>query len=558
MKRPYSKTVIFLPIVIAAAFIAGFIVSTTMKRSPGRSDTERKFQAVLNIIQSQYVDPVSIDSLLESAFPTLLSSLDPHSAYIPAKDLQAVNSELEGKFSGVGVQFSIQNDTIVIIEAISDGPSERAGIKAGDRVIAVDGESVAGKGITNEDVFSKLRGDKGTEVTLTIKRYNSPKTTDYKVIRDDVPVTSIDAAYMATPEIGYIRVNKFGTTTYNEFFDALNNLRANGAKDFIIDLRSNTGGFMEMAIMMVNEFFERGTPIVFTRGRDSSADEYVVSDGYGSFKDARVAVLLDEISASSSEIFSGAIQDNDRGIIIGRRSFGKGLVQRQLDLPDGSALRLTVARYYTPSGRCIQKDYSDMDSYEFEILDRFNHGEAYELDSIKLNTEDRYLTPGGRTVYGGGGILPDIFVPNDTAGVTRYYIDVANAGLLQRYALEFVDMNRSALEDAIDINDLYSRLPSDYTLLRSFVSFAAENKIPARWSYINISHGLIVNQLKALIARDIIGMDAYFEIINSMDPTVLTAIEQIESGTADFPVTLELLPANDDSTTEDLTVDYCQ
>lgn len=538
--KKYSRTTILIPIITALAFIGGLLVSGLLHRTPGISETQRKFNSVLNIIQSQYVEPVSVDSLLETAFPLLLSGLDPHSAYIPAKDLQSVNDELEGSFSGVGVQFTIQNDTIMVIEALSDGPSERAGIMAGDRIIAIDGENVAGNGITNEDVFNRLRGEKGSDVKLTVKRYHSSKSHEFTVTRDDVPVTSIDAAYMVTDSIGYVRVNKFGATTYNEFYDALNNLRANGAADFIIDLRSNTGGFMEMAILMVNEFFAKGMPIVFTHGRDTSADDFVVSDGLGSFKNARVVVLIDEISASSSEIFAGAMQDNDRALIIGRRSFGKGLVQRQLDLPDGSALRLTVARYYTPSGRCIQKDYSDVDDYEFEILDRFNHGEAYELDSIKLNTDDRYLTAGGRTVYGGGGIMPDIFVPNDTAGVTRYYLDIVNSGLLQRYAMEFVDMNRKNLEDVLDVNDLYSRLPSDYAMLRSFVAFAAQNKVPARWSYINQSHGLIVNQLKALIARDAIGMDAYFEIINATDPTVKEAVNRIQDGSAQYPVTIEL------------------
>ncbi len=540
--KKYSRTITVLPIIIALTFIGGFLVSNLLHRTPGISETQRKFNSLLNVVQNQYVDPVSVDSLLELAIPLVLNKLDPHSAYIPAKDLQTVNDELEGSFSGVGVQFSIQNDTIMVIEAISDGPSQRAGIASGDRIIAIDGENVAGVGITNEDVFNKLRGEKGTEVKITVKHYNSPKPQEFIVTRDDVPVTSIDAAYMATDSIGYVRVNKFGSTTYSEFYDALSNLRANGAKDYIIDLRSNTGGFMEMAILMVNEFFPKGMPIVYTNGRNASTKDFVVSDGLGSFQNARVAVLIDEISASSSEIFSGAMQDNDRGLIIGRRSFGKGLVQRQLDLPDGSALRLTIARYYTPSGRCIQKDYSDSENYEYEIFDRYTHGEAYELDSIKLNTDEKYLTVGGRTVYGGGGILPDIFVPNDTTGVTRYYVDIVNSGLLQRYAMEFVDMNRKNLEDVIDINDLGSRLPSDYTLLRSFVTFAAKNKVPARWSHINQSHSLIVNQLKALIARDAIGLDAYFEIINSTDTTVKEAIKQIKDSNADYPVTIELKP----------------
>lgn len=538
MNNKYSKAAIVMPLVAAIAFVCGFGINNLIKRGDARSISERKFRSVLNLIESQYVDDVSVDSLLESALPALLSGLDPHSAYISAGELDAVNGELEGSFSGVGIQFAIQNDTIMVVEAISGGPAEKVGIKGGDRIVGIDGENVASAGITNEDVFSRLRGEKGTEVSLDVKRFGDDSTVGYTVVRDDVPVVSIDAAYLATDSIGYVRVNKFGTTTYSEFYDALNNLRANGAKDYIIDLRGNTGGYMEMAILMVNEFFGKGMPIVFTRGRLLDHDEYVISDGYGAFKDARIAVLIDEISASSSEIFSGAMQDNDRALVIGRRSFGKGLVQQQFDLPDGSALRLTIARYFTPSGRCIQKDYSDLDSYEFEIIDRFSRGEAYDADSIKLNTDDSYTTLHGRTVYGGGGIMPDIFVPNDTAGVTRYYVKVINEGLLQRYAMEFVDMNRNQLEDAADIPDLLDKLPADYTLLRSFVAFAAKNKIPAKWADINISHNLIVNQLKALIARDVLGMDGYFEIINASDPTVNEAIRRIELGDADFPVKL--------------------
>lgn len=534
--KNYSKLTILTPLIIAVAFILGFFANSLMDKKIGFTDAERKFQAILNVIQTQYVDEISTDSLLEAAYPILMSSLDPHSAYIPASQLQAVNEELEGSFSGVGVQFAIQNDTIVVIEAISGGPGEQAGLQAGDRIIAVDGDNVAGIGITNEDVFKRLRGEKDSTVLLKVKHYNSKKPVDITVTRGDVSVSSIDAAYMATDKIGYVRVNKFGTNTYSEFYDALSNLKANGATDFVIDLRSNTGGFMEMAILMVNEFLDSGTPIVFTRGRDSVTDEYVISDGYGSFKNARVAVLIDEISASSSEIFAGAVQDNDRGLIIGRRSFGKGLVQRQIDLPDGSALRLTIARYYTPSGRCIQKDYSDLKTYENDIVTRYNNGEFFDADSIRFDDSNQYFTTTGRTVYGGGGIMPDIFVPNDTAGVTHYYMEIANDGLLNKYAIEFVDMNRTSLEDAIDVADLLQRLPSDYSILRSFVSFASQNKVPARWSQINISHNLIVNQLKALIARDIIGMDAYFEIINASDPTVKEAIRQLQTGKANFPI----------------------
>ncbi|MDE5968738.1 MAG: S41 family peptidase, partial [Muribaculaceae bacterium] len=421
MQKKYSKLTIFTPVIIAVAFIGGFLCSRFVQLNPGQSAVERKFLNILKLIEAEYVDQIDIDSLLEASIPSIFGNLDPHSVYIPASDLQAVNEELEGSFTGVGILFSIQNDTILVTEALSNGPSERVGIKNGDRIIAVDGRDVTGPDITFDTVRSLLRGPKGTNVDLTVKRYNARKPLQFTVTRDDVTSTSIDAAFLVNDTTGFIRVNRFASSTYNEFWDALNNLRVNGAKDYIIDLRSNTGGFMEMAILMVNEFLQRGTPIVFTRGRDTRTDEYVVADGTGAYQDSRIVVLIDEISASSSEIFAGAIQDNDRGLVIGRRSFGKGLVQTQLDLPDGSAMRLTIKRYYTPSGRCIQKDYSDLESYENDLLNRYNHGEAFELDSIKINSSEKFNTLHGRTVYGGGGIMPDIFVPHDTTAFKAPY-----------------------------------------------------------------------------------------------------------------------------------------
>lgn len=539
MQKKYSKLTIFTPIIIAVAFIGGFLCSRFVQLNPGQSAVERKFQNILKLIEAEYVDQIDIDSLLEASIPAIFGNLDPHSVYIPASELDAVNEELEGSFTGVGILFSIQNDTILVTEALSDGPSERVGIKNGDRIIAVDGRDVTGPDITFDTVRSLLRGPKGTKVDLTIKRYNARKPLQFTVTRDDVTSASIDAAFLVNDSTGFIRVNRFASSTYNEFWDALNNLRVNGAKDYIIDLRSNTGGFMEMAILMVNEFLQQGTPIVFTRGRDTRTDEYVVADGTGAYQDSRIVVLIDEISASSSEIFAGAIQDNDRGLVIGRRSFGKGLVQTQLDLPDGSAMRLTIKRYYTPSGRCIQKDYSDLESYENDLLNRYNHGEAFELDSIKINSSEKYNTLHGRTVYGGGGIMPDIFVPHDTTAFKApYYSTIYNSGLLQKYALEFCDMNREALEDAQTVAELESQLPSDNTLLKSFTSFAAKNNVPTRWYYVDLFGNLIVNQLKALIARDIIGLDAYYEIVNRQDPTVVEALNHLNTGEADFPVTL--------------------
>lgn len=532
-----SKGYIWIPLLAAIAFAGGILADSILRDRGGRSDGEKKLNNLLNLIGSEYVDIVNTDSLIEKSLPALLSNLDPHSVYIPAQDLQMVNDELDGSFSGVGVSFTINNDTINVLEAISGGPSERAGIKAGDRIIAVDGENVAGVGITNEQVFKKLRGERGSEVELTVKRNNTPEPIAFNVTRGDIPVTSIDAGYIVADSIGYIKVNKFGRTTYDEFFQTLFSLRDAGAKDYIVDLRGNTGGLLETSVLMANEFLQRGHKIVETKGRRKQENSVIVSDGYGAFKDSRITVLIDEISASSSEIFAGAIQDNDRGLIIGRRSFGKGLVQNQIDLPDGSAVRLTVARYYTPSGRCIQKDYSDAKSYENDLYERYNRGEAFDADSIKFDETKQFVTMHGRKVYGGGGITPDIFVPNDTIGITKYYINVFNQGLLQKFALQYVDNNRGQLEEAFDVNELTAMLPGDLQLIQQFAKYTKSHGIDTQWSYINNSAPLIVNQLKALIARDILGLSAYYEITNLMDTTVLSAIEQLRGGMADFPIT---------------------
>lgn len=427
MSQP-NRLSAWTPLIAAAMFILGFLAGDLVNKENGPTAAQKKFQTILNLVRNEYVDEVDLDSLIEKTIPSLLTNLDPHSAYIPASDLQAVNEDLDGSFSGVGIQFMIDNDTIKVLEVIPGGPAEKVGVLPGDRIVKVDGEDVAGIGITQEKVLHTLRGEKNTKVQLQIKRANSKKPLSYTVVRGDIPVNTIGATYMASPGIGYVKVNKFGRTTYDEFFQGLSKLRREGAEDFIIDLRGNTGGYMEIAYMMANEFLEPGQTIVSTKGRDFNSGTHITADGTGSFRESQVVVLLDEFSASSSEIFAGALQDNDRALIIGRRSFGKGLIQRQSVLPDSSAIRLTVGRYYTPSGRSIQKDYSNLSVYEHDILDRYQRGEMFSADSIKLNTDLKYTTLHGRTVYGGGGIMPDIFVPNDTSGISSYYINVANAG----------------------------------------------------------------------------------------------------------------------------------
>lgn len=531
-----KRASVWIPLIVAIAFIVGFLAGDIVNRQSGPTPTQKKFQTILNLIRKDYVDEVDLDSVLEKTLPSMLANLDPHSAYIPASELQAVNDDLDGSFCGVGIQFMINNDTISVIEVTSGGPAEKVGLLPGDRIVKVDGEDEAGVGITNEDVIKKLRGPRDTRVQLTVKRSNSKKLLSFDVTRGDIPVNTVDASYIVSPGIGYIKVNKFGRTTYDEFWKALTDLRSQEAQDFVIDLRGNTGGFMEIAFLMVNEFLEKGQPIVTTRGRDLYSSQEVHADGNGNFKDAQLVVLLDEFSASSSEIFAGALQDNDRALIVGRRSFGKGLIQRQSVLSDSSAVRLTIGRYYTPSGRCIQKDYSNGALYGHDIIDRYNRGEMFSLDSIKFDESLQFTTLNGRKVYGGGGIMPDIFVPNDTSGITSYYINVANAGLLQKFAFDYVDTNREALKSKASAEELLKSLPSDDVLLRLFVNFAARNGVQARWYYINISHDLIVNQLKALIARDALDYNAYFEIVNRMDSIVLRAVSELLNGTAAFPI----------------------
>ncbi len=528
----------WLPLIAAVAFAAGMWVDFCIYRMETSTPGQKKFASILSTIENQYVDEIDTDSLLERTLPHLLTNLDPHSAYIPAKDLKGVNDELEGSFSGVGVSFALIGDTICVVEIISGGPAERVGMKAGDRIVTIDGENVAGTGITQQQVFNKLRGPKGTTVDLGIKRTGARKILPFNVTRGDIPVTSIDAAYKLSDSIGYVRVNKFSRNTYNEFISALNKLRVSGATKYVIDLRGNGGGFMETAILMANEFLPGYSTIVETRGRDRDANDIVVSDGTGHFINSEVVVLIDEFSASSSEILSGALQDNDRGLIVGRRSFGKGLVQQQLVLPDSSAIRLTIQRYYTPSGRSIQKDYKPGENvgYESEILDRYNHGEAYNADSVRFNKDKIFHTSTGRVVYGGGGIMPDVFVPNDTTGITGYYLNVANAGLLQKFTYEYCDLNRAVLKEAKDVAGLLKTLPNDDTLLYGFVSYAVDNGVPARWYYINQSRSLLLSQLKALIARDALGLSAYYEVFNLTDTSVKEAVRQLESGNAKVPI----------------------
>lgn len=540
MKVKKNLGLVALPLLLSLGVVGGIFIGRYITHR-SLSDKEEKLRTVLRLIESEYVDAIDVDSLIEVQFPELLNSLDPHSAYIAASELQSVNDDLEGSFSGVGVSFQILNDTVNVIEVIPGGPAEKVGLLPGDRIIKADTASLTGKEITTDKVFKTLRGVKGSKVELEIMRYNSAKPLTFDVIRGDIPVNSVDCSYMLNDSIGYLRVTKFARNTYNEFFTALNDLKTNGAKKFVVDLRGNTGGFMDQAIYMANEFLPAGRMIVYTKGRRPENENMAISDGSGNFKDAEVTVLMNEYSASASEIFAGAIQDNDRGLVIGRRSFGKGLVQNQTELPDSSAIRLTVARYYTPSGRSIQKEYTrgKDGKYELDIVDRYTHGEFYNADSIKFDKSKIFSTSNGRTVYGGGGIMPDVFVPEDTTGYTSYYVSVVNNGLIQKFAYSVADKYRGMLDGVKSLDRLLKVLPRDNTLLENFVSFAVKNGIPARWYYINKSRTLLLEQIKAMIARDVLGYPAFIEMLNHSDPAVKRAVDALDKGESPIDIKLK-------------------
>lgn len=423
-----KRLAVWLPVIIALSIALGiFVGNHYLRLTQGKRhiySSGNKINAILDIIDEQYVDTVDMKQLVEDAIPKVFSELDPHSVYIPAKDAQRANEDLEGSFSGIGVSFNMQTDTILVINVIPGGPSEKAGLKPFDRIITINDSLYAGNKSDQEVIMKTLRGAKNSTVKLGIKRKNEPELLYFDVTRGDVPVSSVDVSYEVSKGIGYIKVSKFGRTTYNEFITAIAKLKQAGCTSFVIDLRGNTGGYMDAAINMVNEFMPEGRLIVYTEGKAFPRND-VYTNGTGTCQDAPIVVLTDEFSASASEIFSGAIQDNDRGLIIGRRTFGKGLVQSPIQLSDGSEIRLTIARYYTPSGRCIQKKYElGKDSeYEQDIYQRFMHGEFDSADSIKLNNSEKYETVMGRPVYGGGGIMPDIFIPRDTSGVTSYFSD---------------------------------------------------------------------------------------------------------------------------------------
>ena len=538
--KNHFRTIYWFPIIGAALLCAGMWLGYLLSPRVDLDSSQRKMLEVLALINREYVDDVPLDSLVEITIPELLHNLDPHSAYISAKDLERVNSELEGSFGGIGIQFQTPGDTVTVVEVIAGSPAYKAGLLPGDRIVTVDSTDIAGKKLSNEEIFAKLRGPKGTKVKLSIRRPGEKNLKNFTLVRGDIPQAIIEGVYMTPDSIGYVRVSRFARDTYEQFYKALVNLRFEGAKSFIVDLRGNTGGYMEPAVMMANEFLEPGSVIVETRGRNLDDNSTIEADGTGLFQDTPLAVLIDEVSASASEIFSGAMQDNDRAVIIGRRSFGKGLVQKPILLADSSELRLTVQRYYTPSGRCIQKDYTGegIGEYETEIYRRYLNGEIFgseQADSV-IDKLLIFHTLGGRNVYGGGGISPDYFVPTDTIRRNTYYVSVVNRGLINSYAYEYVDLNRAELSKYKTLDELLRNLDSDYVLLNSFVRYAVEKGVRRRPYYIEQSASLIVNQLKSLIVRYVLGMDAFYNVYNKEDEDVRKAISIINQGKADFPV----------------------
>lgn len=529
----------FMPLIMAVCVIIGIMIGSFYANhfSGNRlniiNSGSNRLSNLLHLIDDQYVDKVNIDSLVDVAIPQILADLDPHSVYISAKDAQAVADDLKGSFSGVGIEFTIRKDTIHVQNVVKNGPAQRAGILAGDKIVSVDGKPFVGKIVTNEEAMRRLKGPKDTKVKLGVMRYGQKAVKYFTVTRGDIPQKSITATYMLDKNTGYIKVKSFGETTYPEMLIALAKLSQEGFTNLIIDLRDNTGGYMNSAIQMANEFLPKNKLIVYTIGRKSPRQDFP-SDGHGSYQKIPLVVLINEGSASASEIFAGAMQDNDRATIIGRRSFGKGLVQQQLSFPDGSMIRLTIARYYTPSGRCIQKPFTagDNKDYEEDLLTRYQHGEFFSLDSIKHHGP-AYHTSIGRTVYGGGGITPDIFVAEDTLGMTSYYKQAAMSGLILQYAFTYTDNNRPKLNTYKDMMSLSKYLVSQNTV-EQFAAYADHNGLKRRNLMIRKSHKLLERFINSRIIYNMLDDEAWTEYINADDPTIAKALSVFRENAA-FP-----------------------
>ncbi|MEX0980782.1 MAG: S41 family peptidase [Bacteroidales bacterium] len=547
-----DRLIIYGPIIIAVAVVTGILlgnlftqlkvrslISNEISRQTkgnrigigsghGLNFTQKndKINSALYYVLNDYVDTVPFDKISEEVVPAILKNLDPHSVYIPARDFQKYNEPLTGNFSGIGVLFNMNEDTVAIIRPLSNGPSEMVGILPGDRIVEVEGTVVAGVKMDNEEIVSMLKGEKGTTVRIKVKRRGVPELIDFEIVRDDIPIYSVDTHYMVNDETGYVKISSFAQTTYQEFMAAVEDLKARGMSKIIVDLRSNGGGIMDAAIRIADQFLEDGRLVVYTEGRSRPRkNEYATSKGI--LKGDEVVIIIDEFSASASEILAGAIQDNDRGLIIGRRSFGKGLVQEQMSFPDGSAIRLTVAKYYTPTGRSIQKPYNgDPKDYYNDIADRYRHGEFENADSISFSDSLKYYTPGGKVVYGGGGIMPDRFVPVDTTYYSEYLNKATNLGLPHRFAFYYTDQHREELNAFTTAGEIAEYLDEE-NLKREFIQFAESKGLKTNYEGLNISEKFLLTQIKAYVARNIIDNDGYYPIIKEIDHTLQVAIEEL-------------------------------
>ena len=531
-----SKQIVLFPLLLAAGVAGGVLLGQYLGRNSTSSRIENmlsrmsvptnKLTYTLSLIENQYVDSVSMDSLAEHVIPRLVEELDPHSVYIPASEMRELNEPLEGEFDGIGVVFNMATDTVIVLNVIPHGPSDKAGVKAGDRIIEIDDSLVAGRKIPQNAIVKRLRGPRGTKVRLGLDRQGISDRVEVEVERGVIPIKSVEVAFRIDEGIGYVKLGQFARTTHQEVRRALDTLRAQGVERLIFDLRGNSGGYLDQAIAVANEFLHEGQLIVYTEDRHhEQLREY--ADGRGTAQDMEVVVLIDEGSASSSEILAGALQDNDRGTIVGRRSFGKGLVQRQIPYADGSALRLTTARYYTPTGRSIQKPYTigDEASYEEDLWNRYRNNEFFSADSIHFADSLRRVTPGGKVVYGGGGIMPDVFVPADTTDVTKYFVEVAGRNILYRYTIEYADRHREALNAVQSLDELKQLLDSDKTLVEDFIRYAARQGVAPRRADIARSRRLIEAQLRAYIGRNTALEDNGFYInIQPVDNVVTRAL----------------------------------
>ena len=536
-----SKHTILFPLILAVGVVLGILLGQFVGRNRAESQIRslirrssmnmtNKIMQTSMLVEHRFVDSISMDSLAELVIPLMMRELDPHSVYIPAREMQELNEPLEGEFDGIGVSFNAATDTVIVLSVIPNGPSAKAGIVAGDRIIEINDTLVAGVKMPQNDIVKRLRGRRGTEVRLSLKRQNIDDLVDITVVRDAIPIKSIEAATMLTDSIGFIRLSQFARTSFMELQLALAQLREQGMKKLIFDLRDNSGGFLDQAILIANEFLPAGKLIVYTEDRHrEQVKEF--SDGTGTATDLALVVLIDEGSASSSEILAGAVQDNDRGTIVGRRSFGKGLVQSQIPYADGSALRLTVARYYTPTGRSIQKPYTNGDEYDYDmdLIRRYNNNEFFSADSIHFADSLKFVTPKGKVVYGGGGIMPDVFIPMDTTDMTRYYAEVSGRNILYRYTLDYADRHREALNAVRTMDELTELLDSDKTLFDDFIRYATAQGVKPVQREIARSRRIMEAQLRAYIGRNTVLEDAAFYYnIMPVDNVLVRSVELLK------------------------------